>query len=144
MSWLRGGVSGIRGVFAAIGCGVMLMACATVLPTATGSPAPGITVPSCPPISGCGEGFLLDGVFYGPVCVRVRDGAVERSALATSTSQYAEVRRISGLTDDFLAVRGKIPCGPPDPAQWWLAQGDASPAELDAARARLSQVVFTP
>ena len=118
--------------------------CSRVPPVPSSLPPSGISVPSCPPNAGCGEGFLLHGAFYGPVCVRVHEETVEPQALATSTTQYAEVRRIVGLSSDFLAVRGDIPCGPTDPDDWWLAQGDASPSELDAARPRLGEVTFTP
>ena len=143
---MRNVIAWIRGpLVVAVGSAV-LVACSPVMPTppqSAGIPS-GISVPSCPPNAGCGEGFLLDGAFYGPVCVRVHEETVEPQALATSTTQYAEVRRIVGLSSDFLAVRGDIPCGPTDPDDWWLAQGDASPSELDAARPRLGEVTFTP
>lgn len=136
----------IRSLLAA-GASVVLVACSLVTPVATQQPTTipsGISVPSCPPNAGCGEGFLLDGAFYGPVCIRVHDEAVEPHAVATSTTQYVEARRIIGLSSDFLAVRGEIPCGPTDRDDWWLAQGDASPADLDTARRRLGEVTFTP
>lgn len=111
------------------------------LDNATSTPA-GLDVPTCPDNALCEDGFLLEGTFYGLICVRIRAEAVDDAVLVDSPPPYSEVRRIVGLSDAFLATRGDVPCEPTTPQEWWLAQREVSEAEIAEARSRLSAVTI--
>ena len=119
-----------------------LVACSATMPTLTPTPSPivappgTIVIPECDDTGGCGEGFVVGDRFYGLTCSGVVPAAVAGEALAIGNGTYAEVREITAIPPRlWLAVRGEVPCLPaenePLQHEWYLAQSDTTPADLN-------------
>jgi hypothetical protein len=123
---------------------VISIACTTILLAACAQLAPPqIVIPSCPPNAACPEGFVIGTRSFFFPCVMVRREAVETVEYIGGAGPYVNVRGITGLPpESFVAVRGDVPCGGPDPRGWWLAQADEITAgELEALTDRLGEVI---
>ncbi len=121
---------------------VVWTGCGTVLPTVP-TPMPAVSVPSCPPNAGCGQGFAIGDRFYSFDCVRIRSNALQPAPHTTGNGVVEDVRGIVGLpTDAFLAVRGEIPCDEAKSSEWWIARADEISAEqLQSLSPRLGEVI---
>jgi len=96
-----------------------------------------ITTPFCPEGVTCGEGFVVDGRFYGLICVGVQPRAVTGLVVAEGDGKFTEARSLRDLpTELWLAVRGDLPCHPsedePLEHERYLAQAEGiTPADLE-------------
>jgi len=106
---------------------VVWTGCGTVVPTVP-TPMAAVSVPSCPPNAGCGQGFAIGDRFYSFDCVRIRSNALQPAPHKTGNGVVEDVRGIVGLpTDAFLAVRGEFRARRPSRPSGGLREQTRSP-----------------